>query len=345
MGWQDRDYSRNYRGNGGALSWFLYGQVPLFRVFGIDVRAHSSLVIMAVIGLVFGLGEGFNWQDRLESVVALFLIILLHEFGHCFACRRVGGEADEIIMHPLGGLALCAPPRRPLPSFITVAGGPAVNVLICVVCGIVLLVTIGQLPWNPFAYYPLRLHGSSQTIRTLVIYTYWIYQMSFSLLVFNLMPIFPLDGGQMLQTILWPRMGYGRSMKLSTEIGMFAAVAGAAFALSVFNIGLAVLAGLGFYYCYTMRQQLLANSMDAYDEAVSYSAAIPKVKVQKKSWLEARRERKAQESEVAEAKAVDLILEKVAKSGMHSLSNSEKRTLAKASENQRKRDAARAKRY
>src|SRR5690348_14191000 len=110
MGYQDRPY---YRDRGdltfNPLTWLLYGSVPLFTVFGIRVRAHASLVLTAVLALVFGLGPGFGWQDRVGSMIMLFLIVLLHEFGHCFTARWVGGEAEDILMHPLGGVALARP--------------------------------------------------------------------------------------------------------------------------------------------------------------------------------------------------------------------------------------------
>src|SRR4051812_50009906 len=120
MGFQDRPY---YRDGGGSTSnplmWLVSGSVDLFTAFGIRVRAHASLIVTIVLVLVFGLGQGFTWQDRVQSMGILFLVVLLHEFGHCFAARSVGGEADEILMHPLGGLALTRPPHRPWPMFVT----------------------------------------------------------------------------------------------------------------------------------------------------------------------------------------------------------------------------------
>src|SRR5258708_6517885 len=106
MAWQDRHY---YRDRGAQawnpLIWLLSGSVPLFTAFGIRVRAHASLILTVALVLLFGLGQGFTWQDRVQSMSILFVIILLHEFGHCFAARWVGGDAEEILMHPLGGLA------------------------------------------------------------------------------------------------------------------------------------------------------------------------------------------------------------------------------------------------
>src|SRR5882757_4227302 len=102
MGWEDRPYYREGRsGTGNPLMWVVNGSVPLFTAFGIRVRAHSSLIIMIVLVLLFGLGQGFTVQDRIQSMTVLFLIVLLHEFGHCITARWVGGDADDILMTPL----------------------------------------------------------------------------------------------------------------------------------------------------------------------------------------------------------------------------------------------------
>src|SRR6478735_4977230 len=101
MAFQDRPYYRDRSGStGNPLMWLLTGSVPLFTAFGIRVRMHASLLLLIVLVLLFGLGQGFTWQDRLESMGILFGVILLHEFGHCFAARRVGGEANDILMWP-----------------------------------------------------------------------------------------------------------------------------------------------------------------------------------------------------------------------------------------------------
>jgi len=65
----------------------------------------------------------------------LFFSVLLHEFGHCFAARSVDGEANEVLLWPLGGLAKCELPHSAWAHFVTAAGGPAVNVLLCGISG------------------------------------------------------------------------------------------------------------------------------------------------------------------------------------------------------------------
>jgi stage IV sporulation protein FB len=344
MGWQDRSYYRDSsQGAGNPLMWLLTGSVPLFTVFGIRVQAHAMLILYAALVLLFGLGQGFYWQDRLLNVGALFVIVLLHEFGHCFAARSVRGEANEIVMHPLGGLALATPPRRPWPTFVTVAGGPAVNVLICLACGVLLFFTLGWLPWNP-VHNPSP--GAWQGWLDVSRYAYWIYQISWMLLVFNLMPIFPLDGGQMLQSILWPKFGYYKSMNFALITGMVGCGIGAAVGLATGSLMLVVLFALLFVGNLQARRQLLAEGPWGFQEdedAIDYSASLftPEPKTAKHKKLSKRVIRKAQkreEEEAAEQERVDRILAKVSTHGMHSLTWWEKRTLRRATDRQRKRD-------
>src|SRR6266498_3261956 len=226
MAWQDRPYYRDRQESGtNPFWWILTGSVPLFTVFGIRVRMHASLLLLIVLVLLFGIGGfGSSISLRVQSVSMLFMVILLHEFGHCFAARSVGGDADEILMTPLGGLAMAMAPRRPWATFVTVAGGPAVNVIICLVCAIGLYFILGVYPLGPWTFgkiYPaVRNPGWLQ----LSSYLFWIYATSWFLLAFNMLPIFPMDGGQMLQSILWRPMGYYKSMLLTVNIGLAGSV-------------------------------------------------------------------------------------------------------------------------
>ena len=78
MAFQDRHYYRDSSGNtGNPFMWLLTGSVPLFTAFGIRVRAHASLVLYCIFTLLFGLGPGFTWQDRVQNVTVLFAIVLL----------------------------------------------------------------------------------------------------------------------------------------------------------------------------------------------------------------------------------------------------------------------------
>src|SRR5262249_22702155 len=148
---------------------------------------------------------------------------LLHEFGHCFAARAVNGDASEVMLWPLGGLANVDLPQNPRAHFLTAAAGPAVNLLICVACAALLAVAVApalQPPWLPW-WRPWRIDDAGSVALTtwgggefktanvlpvLLARCFWINSVLFWLNV--VLVGFPMDGGRMFQAALWPRYGY-----------------------------------------------------------------------------------------------------------------------------------------
>ncbi len=342
MGWQDRSYYRDRsHSTGNPLMWLMTGSVPLFTAFGIRVRMHASMILFIGLVLMFGLGRGFTWQDRVLSMSVLFGIVLLHEFGHCFAARWVGGSADDIVMHPLGGLAMASAPRRPWPQFLTVAGGPAVNVVICLICGIVLYLGYGYVPWNPFRF---ASPGAFESWLSWGQYVHWVYQVSWLLLLFNLLPVFPLDGGQLLQTMLWPKFGYYKSMLFATTTGMVGAVIMGMVGLATGALLLLFIAISGFMTSMGMRRQLVAAGPYGLeeDEGIDYSAAYDTGAPKRKRFSKWKGKRAASRAAADrdERQRIDAILAKVSAKGMNSLTWLEKRALKKATEHQRANEVA-----
>jgi Zn-dependent protease len=133
------------------MSWAL----PLYRAFGISVKVHILFFVIVLplcLRQISELSGLVSWADVfLLSVVVLFVSVLLHEYGHCFAARWVDGDANEILIWPLGGLAFVDVPHHWRPNLITTLAGPAVNLAICI--GITAAVlTAGFVPsLNPFA--------------------------------------------------------------------------------------------------------------------------------------------------------------------------------------------------
>src|SRR4051794_15758186 len=136
--------------------------IPLGRLFGVTVRVHWLFPFVA-LGMVLHVAlyrppaeaptlemPPGAWIDTLIAVGLLFIIVLLHEFGHVFGARWVEGDAQEVLLWPLGGLAFVEVPHTPRANFIASAAGPAVNFLICLGCGLLLLGNHGQAlqpPW------------------------------------------------------------------------------------------------------------------------------------------------------------------------------------------------------
>ena len=108
----------------------LAGSFRIFAVAGITVYIHWSWLLVAYLVLQFRTSHYDIWIWNVLEYLSFFGIVLLHEFGHALACRQVGGQADEIVLWPLGGIAFVQPPARPGAWLWSIAAGPLVNVLL-----------------------------------------------------------------------------------------------------------------------------------------------------------------------------------------------------------------------
>src|SRR5437868_14261467 len=192
------------------------GSFHLFRLFGVDVFLHWWWFLVAVYEIQSRAGRYSSLTWNVLEYLALFLIVLMHEFGHALACRQVGGKADRIVLWPLGGAAYVDPPQRPGATLWSIAAGPLVNVALMPVLALLFL--------------KAQQFGGS---RDLVALLYAIGLINRWLLAFNILPIYPLDGGQILRSLLWFFLGRGRSLMVATLFG-FVGVAGLA-ALAVYE--------------------------------------------------------------------------------------------------------------
>src|ERR1700732_4346023 len=104
------------------------GAIRLFRFSGIDVFLHWSWFLVAAYEIQSRAGRYSSFTWNVLEYLALFLIVMIHEFGHALACRQVGGRADQIVLWPLGGVAYVDPPPRPGATLWSIAAGPLVNV-------------------------------------------------------------------------------------------------------------------------------------------------------------------------------------------------------------------------
>lgn len=181
----------------------------LFRVSGIDVFLHWSWFVIAIYEISARQGRYSSYVWSALEYIALFVIVLLHEFGHAFACRSVGGNANRIMLWPLGGVAYVDPPQRPGAQLWSLVAGPLVNVALLPILGGVV-----------FAAYSL---GWKQSNPDLYHLTTGVLTIDVLLLVFNLLPIYPLDGGQILRSLLWFIFGKARSLQVATVIGFVGA--------------------------------------------------------------------------------------------------------------------------
>src|ERR1017187_3604796 len=113
------------------------GSIHLFRLAGVDLFLHWSWFVVAAFEIQSRKGRYASIVWNVMEYLALFGIVLLHEFGHALACRQTGGSADRIVLWPLGGIAFVSPPRRPGAVLWSIAAGPLVNVALVPVLEVV----------------------------------------------------------------------------------------------------------------------------------------------------------------------------------------------------------------
>jgi Zn-dependent protease len=229
------------------MSLFRAGSLWLFRLAGIDVYVHWTWLLVALIQVqarahaaedgswVLPLYQSGVWHAL--QYLALFGIVLMHEFGHALACRQVGGWADTIVLWPLGGIAFVKPPPRPGALLWTAAAGPLVNVALVPVLGALLLLG------NRF--------GGGFLSPDLHLFLRAIFVINFVLFL-NLIPVYPLDGGQILHGMLWFLIGRADSLLVVSILGMIVGGCGmvlsllGSFFLLILSAFVLVVAAAGF---------------------------------------------------------------------------------------------------
>lgn len=185
------------------------GSFRLFKLFGIEVFLHPTWFLIVLYAIIFrkGLYSSLFWN--VLEILTLFAIVLMHEFGHALACRSVGGQANQIVLWPLGGVAYVAPPQRPGAQLWSIVAGPLVNVALFPIFSVIFLLA-NSAGWNDTIPNVYKFIGS-------------IWAINLGLLIFNLLPIYPLDGGQILRSLLWFLMGRAHSLMVATVIGFIGA--------------------------------------------------------------------------------------------------------------------------
>ncbi len=212
------------------------GSIRLFRIAGINVFLHWSWFLVAVFEINSRAGRYSSILWNILEYLALFLIVTMHEFGHALACRQAGGSAEQIVLWPLGGVAYVNPPQRPAAVLWSLAAGPLVNVAL-----IPALMFLGWVGWS--LGWPVDMPNLYALIRTIAF-------INAALLIFNILPVYPLDGGQILRALLWFVMGRARSLLVATLLGFVGVAALIVLAVRARSIWFGVLSAFILLNCW-----------------------------------------------------------------------------------------------
>ena len=315
---------------------------PLGTWFGVQVRVSWFFPVLIAYFLIRP-----DYTLALGAAVSVILVVsvLLHEFGHILGARLTGGSGNEILLWPLGGLAFVRPANTLKSQLLTTGAGPLVNLAICL-----LTLFPAQQSWkgdflkealNPFDPLPaLAFHD--QFIPDLLVLT---FSLNWLMFLVNLIPVMPLDGGHMLRTIATTRIGHRKAVELSVMVGFVVGVLAMVVGLFINKAGVVLIGAIVFIANLLERNQL--QQSDHYDESfMGYDFSQGYTSLEQSEtraerrpgflqrWKDRRRaekERRQAEKDQEVEKVLDQLLDKVHQHGMDSLSESEKRQLARAS--------------
>jgi len=327
---------------------FLSWNVSLGRWGGVAVRVHVLFLLFAVIALYLGSQEADMLAYAVLALAILLVSVLLHEMGHCLAARRLGGDPEQVLLWPLGGLVHAHGSHDPREELLTTLAGPVTNATICLAATPVLLLQGADVapllnPLNP----PVPGAISLQNVLETAFWLNWL------LVLVNLVPAFPMDGGRALRCLLWPRFGYRRAVLLVARTAMITAIAlpllAWAFGLyATYPHAWAPLVIFGIFLFFSARQEIESlaehdpeDGFFGYDFSQGYTSlergldtATPFRRSPLRRWLAARRAARLERRmamEADEERRVDSILARLHETGMEGLSSEDRALLSRVS--------------
>jgi len=219
------------------------GSIRLFGVRGIDVYLHWTWWLLVALLVVLN-PSGRSRALEFLLLVSMFAIVLLHELGHAIVCRSVGGRSSHIVLWPVGGAAFVEPPAQPMAVFWSIAAGPLVNLLL-------VPITFGiASTMIPADHMLAAVRGNGQ-LGTWSFFFLILAVMNLGVLIFNLAPVYPLDGGQIVRAVLWRFIGHRASLYWVAVISLTFAVVCMAAASFAGNRGIWILALFLAYRAYS----------------------------------------------------------------------------------------------
>lgn len=244
------------------MSW----SIKLLTIRGIPIRVHATFVLILLWAAYIGLNtraDNVGWAQGVAFMVGfillLFVCVVLHELGHSLVAQVFGVKVQDITLWPIGGVArITRMPEQPYQEFLIAAAGPAVNAFLAFVLCVAALVWIGpdrlgQLALSVLLGEPLALGLGGQTLVLLLAANNAL------LVLFNLIPAFPLDGGRLLRSFLAVFMPFGRATRVASWLGQAVAVLMTFVAVISGGFFLGIVAVFIFVAAWGERQQVIAS--------------------------------------------------------------------------------------
>ena len=196
------------------------GSIRIARLFDIPVKVHWTFLLL-LVGVVFiGLSNGLTIAGTgwfLLFVMILFVCVVLHEFGHALTARIFGVPTQDIILSPIGGVArLTKMPDKPIHELLIAIAGPMVNVIIAICIAVYLWLTRA----DPFTIHGEEMDAFVHAANFLPL----IMVINITLVLFNMIPAFPMDGGRVLRALLSMKLRRVRATQIAAFLGKVFAV-------------------------------------------------------------------------------------------------------------------------
>jgi len=321
--------------------------IPAGAFSGVRIGIHWSFPFVLVLHSMEAfrvVGGGAWWAGVVAlTVVLLYVIILCHEFGHVFAARKEGIEAERVMLWPLGGLAMLGEEATGPAEVRIAAAGPAVNLAFAFLLLPVLAIfsiRVGLDLVNPFDHWWPELTSVGDPGFGHYLLT-GVYKANIVVLLFNLFPAFPMDGGRMIRGLLYSRYGHFRSVIVTTTVSIVLCAGMLVVAIAASNVMLGFISVFVGVTAYLTRRRTLAMATEFEAEeswlGSSFTPGSASFQPSRKSREERReeRERKQREQEDRQRKEVDehvdRLLDKISSEGMESLTGKEREFLERAS--------------
>jgi stage IV sporulation protein FB len=208
----DKESKRGDRVHPSALNLQASGGRWAIRLFGVPVRFHFTFVLLLIYLLVMELGSPQTGLLQIAFFVAVFGSVLLHELGHALAARHYGIGTVEIVMFPIGGVARLERSPRPAEELWIALAGPLVNL------------AIFALLFGYFAWFNRVMPNLSSWVPGESTWLQRVATVNLLLLIFNLIPAFPMDGGRILRSLLARFRGENEATRLAAAAGRLLAI-------------------------------------------------------------------------------------------------------------------------